>query len=82
MTRCATVTERHELSEASIDDLVTLGTAAQTQQTQAQRQAKDAERLLGQVIAELSRRGRTFMQIGALLGMDDSTAYRRAKPFL
>lgn len=76
------MTERRDLTEASIDDLVTLGSQAQVRQTEAQQQAKDAEELLGQVIAELSRRGRTFMQIGTLLGIDDSTAHRRARRFL
>jgi hypothetical protein len=76
------VTERRDLTEASIDDLVTLATTAQEQQASARQQAKDAETLLGLVIAELSRRGRTFAQIGTLLGIDDSTAHRRAKPYL
>lgn len=46
---------------------------------QARAAKKDAE---GAVAAELSRRGRSWREIGKLLGVDHTTAYGWAKPYL
>lgn len=64
-----------DLSKVDLDELVT--GAKDAEQTRAA-----AMEWTGRLLAELSRRGKSWPQIARLTGIPQATAYRRAAPFL
>lgn len=72
-----------DLSEVATDELIHLARTATSARRRQEQAAKSAAEQQGRIIAELSRRqGWTFVRIADALGIDDSTAYRYARPFL
>lgn len=69
----------HNLSEVPTDELARRA----KQVTEARRKQESATEALareqGRLIAELAERGWTYLRIGKLLDLDDSTAHRIAR---
>ncbi len=70
----------HNLAEVPTDELVRLARSTAEQRRKQETEAEVLARRLGEYISELAKRPSwTYVKIGQLLDLDDSTAHRIAK---